>query len=86
MYHMFAYQRDTFLSRYHQRSNVETTFSMIKAKFGDSLRSKSEVGQFNEVLCKVIAHNLCVLIACIHEIGLEMPQFATAVRRLDSET
>ena len=47
-----------------------------KAKFGDSLRSKSEVGQFNEVLCKVIAHNLCVLIACMHEMGLEMPQFA----------
>jgi hypothetical protein len=40
--------------------NVETTFSMIKAKFRDSIRSKSEVGQFNEVLCKVIAHNLCV--------------------------
>jgi hypothetical protein len=50
---------------------------MIKAKFGDSLRSKSEVGQFNEVLCKVIAHNLCVLIACIHEIGLDVPQFAS---------
>ena len=75
MYHMFAYQRDTFLSRYHQRSNVETTFSMIKAKFGDSLRSKSDDGQMNEVLCKVIAHNLCVLIACIHEIGLEVPAF-----------
>jgi transposase len=75
MYHMFAYQRDTFLSRYHQRSNVETTFSMIKAKFGDSLRSKSDVGQMNEVLCKVVAHNLCVLIACIHEIGLGNPAF-----------
>jgi hypothetical protein len=75
MYHMFAYQRDTFLARYHQRSNVETTFSMIKAKFGGSLRSKSATGQINEVLCKVIAHNLCVLISCIHEIGLEMPQF-----------
>jgi hypothetical protein len=30
----------------------------------------------NEVLCKVVAHNLCVLIACIHEIGLEAPVFA----------
>ena len=77
MFHVFAYQKDTFLAHYHKRSNVETTFSMIKAKFGDSLRSKSEVGQINEVLCKVIAHNLCVLIACIHEIGLESPQFMT---------
>jgi hypothetical protein len=49
---------------------------MIKRKFGDSLRSKSDVGQMNEVLCKVVAHNLCVLIACIHEIGLEAPVFA----------
>ena len=29
----------------------------------------------NEILCKVIAHNLCVLIACMYEIGLPMPEF-----------
>lgn len=75
MQYLFAYQRDTFLARYHQRSNVESTFSIIKRKFGDSLRSKSAIGQMNEVLCKVIAHNLCVLIACIHELGLETPTF-----------
>jgi transposase len=76
MYHLFAYQRDSFLTRYHQRSNVECTFSMIKRKFGDSLRSKSEVGQMNEVLCKVIAHNLCCLIAAIHELGIDVPAFS----------
>ncbi|MGD0881594.1 MAG: transposase [Acidimicrobiales bacterium] len=75
MQYLFAYQRDSFLARYHQRSNVETTFSMIKAKFGDSLRSKSDTGQINEVLCKVICHNLVVLISCIHEIGLDVPTF-----------
>lgn len=73
MYHYFAYQRDTFLTHYHKRSNVETTFSMIKRKFGSSLRSKSEVGQRNEVLCKVIAHNLCCLISAMHELGMEAP-------------
>ncbi|HLN06484.1 MAG TPA: transposase [Acidimicrobiales bacterium] len=52
MFHLFAYQRDTFLSRYHQRSNVETTLTMIKTKFGDSLRSKSEVGQFKRCCAK----------------------------------
>lgn len=77
MQYLFAYQRDTFLSHYHKRSNVETTFSMIKRKFGDSLRSKSEVGQTNEILCKVICHNLCVVIASIYELGLEVPPFAT---------
>jgi hypothetical protein len=49
---------------------------MIKAKFGGSLRSRSEVGQRNEVLRKVVAHNLCVLISAIHEIGLPVPEVA----------
>jgi transposase len=76
MYAYFVYQRETFLTHYHARSNVETTFSMIKRKFGDSLRSKSDTGQVNEVLCKVIAHNLCCLVAAIHELGLESPGFS----------
>jgi hypothetical protein len=75
MYHLFALQRDTFLAHYHVRSNVETTFSMIKRKFGESLKSKSYEGQVNEVLCKVICHNLCCLVSAVHELGLEMPQF-----------
>jgi hypothetical protein len=28
------------MQRYHRRSNVETTFSMIKGKFGERLRSR----------------------------------------------
>jgi hypothetical protein len=35
--------------------------------------------QINEVMCKVIAHNLCVLIACIHDIGLDLPAFNSEV-------
>ena len=37
MFHLYNPNRDEFLSHYHKRSNVETTFSMIKAKFGDHL-------------------------------------------------
>ena len=80
MRHYFMYQRDTFLSHYHKRSNVETTFWMIKSKFGESLRSKSEVGQFNEVLCKVIAHNLVCVIHAMHELGVAAPQFSQPER------
>ena len=78
MYHLFAFQRDTFLAHYHRRSNVECTFSMIKRKFGGSLLSKSDTGQVNEVLCKVIAHNLCVVISAMHELGLPVPAFSGA--------
>ena len=48
---------------------------MIKAKFGGSPLSKSFAGQVNEVLCKVIAHNICCLISAVHQLGLEMPTF-----------
>ncbi len=50
MYHYFMLKRDEFLTHYHRRSNVETVFSMIKGKFGDSVRSKSNTGMVNEVL------------------------------------
>ena len=64
------YNHTRFL-QYHKRSNVETTFSMIKAKFGDSLRSKTKTGQVNEALCKVLCHNICCLIQSIFELGIE---------------
>jgi transposase len=68
MYRYFLLYREEFMERYHKRSNVETTFHMIKAKFGDFLRSKSKEAQVNEVICKVICHNLCVLIQEMHEV------------------
>ena len=67
MYHYYNLHRDEFLSHYHKRSNVETTFSMVKAKFGDSVRSKTDTAMVNEVLCKLLCHNLCRLVASIHE-------------------
>src|SRR5207249_9650535 len=53
MYHYFVYKREEFLNHYHQRSNVESTFSAIKRKFGDSVRSKTDTAMTNEVLCKI---------------------------------
>jgi transposase len=81
MYHYFMYNREEFLTHYHKRSNVETAFSMIKGKFGDAVRSKSDIGQLNEVLCKVLCHNLCVLIQAIHELGIE-PRFEKELTKL----
>jgi hypothetical protein len=74
MYHQFAYNREEFLQRYHKRSNVETTFAMIKAKFGDAVMSKSSQGMANEVLAKVLCHNIVVVGQAIHEFGVE-PHF-----------
>lgn len=71
MYHYFAYNRADFLTRYHRRSNVESAFAMIKGKFGDSIRSKDRIAQANEALCKVLCHNLSVLIHAAHTLGIE---------------
>jgi transposase len=62
MYHFFQYRRDEFLGHYHKRSNVESTFSMIKAKFRDHVRAKTDVAMRNEALCKILCHNICCLI------------------------
>ncbi len=74
MFHFYSYHRQEFLAHYHQRSNVETTFSMIKAKFGTRIRSKAPVAQVNEILCKVLCHNLCCLVQSIYKLGIE-PEF-----------
>lgn len=71
MFHFYNLHREEFLNHYHKRSNVETTFHMIKAKFGQRLRSKTLTAQINEALCKVLCHNLCVVIQSAHELGID---------------
>jgi transposase len=73
-YHFFKFNETEFKEHYHKRSNVETVFSMIKAKFGERLRSKTQTAQINEVLCKVLCHNLCCVIQSMYELGIE-PSF-----------
>jgi len=76
LFHYNNFKREAFLTPYHKRSNVETTFSMIKAKFGERLRSKTETAQVNEALCKVRCHNLCVVIQSMYELGIA-PEFTS---------
>lgn len=76
LFHYYSFKREEFLVHYHKRSNVETTFSMIKAKFGKRLRRKTETEQVNEALCKVLCHNLCVVIQSMYELGIA-PEFTS---------
>ncbi|HEX8746733.1 MAG TPA: transposase [Pyrinomonadaceae bacterium] len=78
MYHYFSYNQERFMKQYHKRSNVETTFHMIKSKFGDALRSKTRRAQINEALCKVLCHNICCLIQAMYELGLKPKFYAEA--------
>ena len=71
MFHYFQFKQEEYMAHYHLRSNAESTFSMCKRKFGDSIRSKNDVAMVNEVLCKFLCHNLCCLIQEQCELGIE---------------
>jgi transposase len=70
MYFYFQFHREEFLKHYHLRSNIESTFSMVKAKFRDHVRSKTDAAMKNEVLCKFLCHNICVVHKSHIELGI----------------
>jgi transposase len=71
MFHFYNFKRQEFLTHYHQRSNAESAFSMIKAKFRDHVRSKTDTAMKNEVLCKFLCHNIVVVHQSHIELGIE---------------
>ncbi len=48
--------------------------NMVKSKFGDAVRSKTEVAMKNEVLAKILCHNICCLIPAMYELEIK-PEF-----------
>lgn len=72
MYRFFQMNRDGFMKKYHLRSNAESGFFMIKQRFGDLTSMRSEIGAKNDVLSKILCHNLCVLIQEMFLLGVEV--------------
>jgi transposase len=73
LFHLYNYRADEFLPHYHQRSNSESTFSMMNRVFTDTLRSKGMDAQTNELLLMVVAHNIRTLVHSIFELGVTIP-------------
>lgn len=71
MFGYFQFRRDDFLKHYHKRSNIEATISLVKARFGDGVQSKTDVATRSEVYCKLVAHNLSCLVMEQYELGIE---------------
>lgn len=71
MWLYFKEHPQEFYERYHKRSNVEAAFSMIKRKFGQNLMTKKYSANVNEILCKIICHNLCCLISAYYELNVK---------------
>ncbi len=73
MWHRFQSEPSLFLDHYHKRENVEATFAAMKKKLGETLSSKDPTAQANELLCKVLAYNITVLIHESFERGIQLP-------------
>ena len=57
-YGYFSMGRKISGKNYHQRSKVETVFSVIKRKYGSMLRGRSYATQRVELISKLLAYNL----------------------------
>jgi transposase len=73
LFHLYSYRIDEFLPHYHRRSNAETTFSAMKRLFGDTLMSKNDEAQVNELLLKTLAYNITCVVHSIFELGVTVP-------------
>ncbi len=71
MYQRFQNYRNDFLKEYHLRSNVESSFNVIKEKFGKNLRCKDPTALETEVLAKVLCYNICAVIRSMHKLEIK---------------
>lgn len=82
MYKYFKENKKEFLKHYHLRSNAESGFFMIKQKFGDYVKTKNDLSQTNEILAKILVHNICILVQEIFLSDLEIDFFLCAKKCL----
>ena len=67
---VYHFNRAQFLEHYHKRSNVETLFHVVKTRFGRRVLSAVPAARVNEVLLRLLCHNVCVLIRSAHELDI----------------
>jgi len=51
--------------KYHQRNKIETVFSVMKRKFGESLKARKYRSQIKEIKMKVILYNISRMISSL---------------------
>jgi hypothetical protein len=64
------------LDQYHQRNKVKTVFSVLKRKFGESLKARKYRLQIKEIKIKVILYNLSRLMKSFSVLNL-MVRYST---------
>jgi hypothetical protein len=57
MFHYLVFRKREFIAYHPKRSNVESRFSMMKRKLGESLPSKTDTAMVNETPCEILCLN-----------------------------
>ena len=58
MIKLYREDRKMFDRHYHQRSLVESVYSVLKTVFGNHLTSRRKKAQRRELICRVVAYNI----------------------------
>jgi len=74
MFLFFTYHREEFDEHYRDRVQVEIAYASIKQKIAETIMSRNFDAQVNELLCKLIVHNITMLIQTMFAIG-KLPDF-----------
>lgn len=69
----WKHDQPEFFRHYHQRSNVEATFSALKRKYGDYCRARKPQSQENEILARIAVWNATVLAEALLSHKLSCP-------------
>ncbi len=72
MFEKFRNPNSDYMPKYHQRSNIETGFWMVKQNYGDSLFTKNFDANVNEIKIKFLCQNITTLIQEAFERGISV--------------
>ena len=79
LYQVFLNDRDAFEAKYKERPLVEAGISALKRKFMEAVRGRTYRTQVNEILYKVLCHNIDVLIHAAIVYGSDVDRLITGI-------
>jgi transposase len=72
LYQVFLNDREAFEDKNRERPLVEVGISALKRKFMEAVRGRTYRTQVNEILYKVLCHNIDVLVHAAIEYGFDV--------------
>jgi transposase len=82
--HFYRFNQTEFHEKYKYRSNAENGFSSVKLNFDEQIRAFSDTGQINELLAKIVCHNLIVLVKSTYELNIKLESWQDTIQKREN--